>query len=695
MENSKKRTLEEQPEASDTGTEKDEATKTKKAKRPQFLENVPSSEHYHVSWMHADIVTAVVASMKHGYVASASRDGVVKFWKRLPVHQPPHDNTPGNDSNYSSLQKKKKEMPPCLEFAKSYTAHAGPVRAMAMDVAGDNVASVGSDGLVKFYDVSTFDVSSYHQTDLDLGTSACWLPSSNQLLAVSAANSGAIYVFSADSGLVQTLTLHGSNLVTSLVCNPVHHCVLSSDQKGILELWDATPSAGSSGSVGEEAGDDPVNNTSVEVGSPLQASRHGVEYSSKMNTDLYILLRKKTFVIAAAITPSGDTYALYCADHKVRLLNHASGKILVTYDESLQVYDKAFSKASYGLDSIEYGRRAAVEREIAQESALFSVGLTTETSNHRSATTPQRISIQFDPSGRYLLIPTLMGIKCLDWKRHKMIFLVGKADASQVRFSSVCLAWGDAKVNKQLQLARGQGGTAAMDESGDGQPFNDTLLLAAAYNQRRIYVFSHLDPISVDTQLGSGDDWTQKREVWNEAPTAQDTLYRSHHKKAGADAATQEVTKAALRTTLGDIHIELFPQHVPKTIENFVGHSRSGYYDNVIFHRVIKGFMIQTGDPLGDGTGGESIWGGEFEDEFVPGLRHDRPFTVSMANAGPGTNGSQFFITTVPTPWLDTKHTVFGRVVKGMDVCTLIENAKTDDLDKPLDDILIQNIDLA
>jgi len=104
--------------------------------------------------------------------------------------------------------------------------------------------------------------------------------------------------------------------------------------------------------------------------------------------------------------------------------------------------------------------------------------------------------------------------------------------------------------------------------------------------------------------------------------------------------------------------------------------------------------MLQTGDPLGDGTGGESIWGGEFEDEFVPGLRHDRPFTVSMANAGANTNGSQFFITTVPTPWLDNKHTVFGRVIKGTDVCTMIENARTDHLDKPFDEIRIQNIDL-
>ena len=109
------------------------------------------------------------------------------------------------------------------------------------------------------------------------------------------------------------------------------------------------------------------------------------------------------------------------------------------------------------------------------------------------------------------------------------------------------------------------------------------------------------------------------------------------------------LTATSTFTTLGSGQIKLFPEYAPMAVENFATHARNGYYSNHIFHRVIAGFMIQTGDPNGDGTGGSSIWGGEFKDEFHHNLRHDRPYTVSMANAGPNTNGSQFFITVVPT----------------------------------------------
>merc|ERR1712039_988835 len=133
----------------------------------------------------------------------------------------------------------------------------------------------------------------------------------------------------------------------------------------------------------------------------------------------------------------------------------------------------------------------------------------------------------------------------------------------------------------------------------------------------------------------------------------------------------------------GDIVVKLFFQECPKSVENFTVHSKNGYYDNTIFHRVIQGFMIQTGDPQGDGTGGESMWGEEFEDEFHRSLKHDRAGTVSMANAGPNTNGSQFFITTVTTPWLNNKHTIFGRVTRGLNVVMKIQDQKANKLGEP------------
>lgn len=122
---------------------------------------------------------------------------------------------------------------------------------------------------------------------------------------------------------------------------------------------------------------------------------------------------------------------------------------------------------------------------------------------------------------------------------------------------------------------------------------------------------------------------------------------------------------ATLSTDKGDIVLELFADKVPVTVNNFVFLAREGFYDGTIFHRVISGFMAQGGDPTGTGRGGP---GYRFADEFLPSLKHDKPGILSMANAGPGTNGSQFFITHVPTPHLNNKHSVFGQVVSGMDV---------------------------
>lgn len=139
-----------------------------------------------------------------------------------------------------------------------------------------------------------------------------------------------------------------------------------------------------------------------------------------------------------------------------------------------------------------------------------------------------------------------------------------------------------------------------------------------------------------------------------------------------------------METTQGTIEIKLMPEVAPKTCENFMKLSEKKYYDGIIFHRIIKEFMIQGGDPTGTGTGGESIWGKDFKDEFSKSVNFDEPYLLAMANRGPDTNGSQFFITTVETPWLNQKHTIFGKVIKGEDVVKKLEGVETTMQDKPV-----------
>ncbi|MET3576933.1 peptidyl-prolyl cis-trans isomerase B (cyclophilin B) [Bhargavaea ullalensis] len=186
------------------------------------------------------------------------------------------------------------------------------------------------------------------------------------------------------------------------------------------------------------------------------------------------------------------------------------------------------------------------------------------------------------------------------------------------------------------------------------------------------------------------------------------------------EVAEQEAL-AVIHTNHGPIKVKLFREQAPKTVENFLTHAENGYYDGIIFHRVIKDFMIQGGDPTGTGMGGESIYGSTFEDEFSPELFNLRG-ALSMANAGPGTNGSQFFIVQMKntpadmvsqlegagfpadiieaykqnggTPWLDQRHTVFGQVIEGMDVVDQIASVKVGAQDKPAEDVVIESIEI-
>lgn len=219
---------------------------------------------------------------------------------------------------------------------------------------------------------------------------------------------------------------------------------------------------------------------------------------------------------------------------------------------------------------------------------------------------------------------------------------------------------------------------------------------------------------------------TNKNETQDTNENTQNESTNGDYMKLNQVAGYQEGNiKAKIVTNKGEIELILFPNIAPKAVENFVTHAKNGYYEGIIFHRVIEGFMIQGGDPTGTGTGGESIWGEDFEDEFDMNYRHFQG-ALSMANAGPGTNGSQFFIVTagtdnVPnsmisqmndlgeeggfpptvvegyknlggTPHLDGRHTVFGQVVNGLDVAINISKVDRDDNDKPFEDVVIEKI---
>jgi peptidylprolyl isomerase domain and WD repeat-containing protein 1 len=540
----------------------DEANAKKRPRNapPRILEEIPTSAHYQVSFMHRAVVSHVTTSLKHGYIITACRDGIVKFWKRTATN--PDDVA----AAAPKFKQAKDETPstPCLEFVKSFTAHVGPVAALCIDSANDTVASIGKDdGFIKLYDVSTFDATAMVKTSLtsSMGAAACFLcdASKDLLLGLSDSSNGKIYIYSiATLSLIQTLTLH-SKPVTAMAYNSKHNCCVSADEQGVLEVWDCTSGSNSQHSKeGEEA----------VVGATCSMARNQMEYASKLDTDLYALAKKNTH--ALCISMSTNYFVVYGADHKVRVYHLSTGKVAVRYDERLEMYEGKFS--TYGMDSIEYGKRAATEREMM---------------DHQQQQTMLGMShlVEMDPSERYLLIVTMVGIKLIEWKKNKMVKIIGKSDASQLRFLSFSLCLGDAKTNQQMLLARSSGSSIAVEDKKKAQ---DAILVALSYQQRRFYVFSHVDPLQDQHEKESADKTIVARDIWNEPPSAQDRLLGSEggHRSGGASHAAA-FAKAILRTTMGDIHIKLFAE-VPKTLENFCGHARSGYYDNVIFHRVIQ-----------------------------------------------------------------------------------------------------------
>jgi peptidylprolyl isomerase domain and WD repeat-containing protein 1 len=305
------------------------------------------------------------------------------------------------------------------------------------------------------------------------------------------------------------------------------------------------------------------------------------------------------------------------------------------------------------LEDMEFGRRLALERDI-------------DTAAQRN-----RPNVIFDETGHFIMYGSLHGIKVLNTFTNRVVRVFGMDEP--LRSLNLALYQGAPMKKGVVTVSMAASSNPLLAEA----EARDPILFSTAVGKPRFYMYTNTAPQS-----------KASRDIQNEKPLQLGGGVVGGGAAAGSTTALP--TAATLHTSLGDIKLRLFPSAAPKAVENFITHGRNGYYNGTIFHRVIRKFMIQGGDPLGDGTGGESIWGKEFEDEFSS-LKHDKPYTLSMANAGPNTNGSQFFITTERTPWLDGKHTIFGRAVGGLEVIHKIENVRVWK-ERPEEDVKIVNI---
>ncbi|KAL9038390.1 MAG: hypothetical protein Q9180_003166 [Flavoplaca navasiana] len=518
-----------------------------------------------------------------------------------------------------------------IEAVKEFKAHVGEIKSVSVSQDGRSYATAGADKTIKIFDVITFDLLAIIQLE-SVPRSICYVHrrgASMPLLAVSEDVGHAISIYDGRGEAQGPL-----HTISSLHRSPVTAMAYNNE-------YACAVSADESGMM--------------EYWSPETAyEKPKSVWEYKSSTDLFSFKKAKSKPTSIVMSPNGATFATFSfPDRQVRIFDFTTGKLLRSYDESIvTITDMQQAGTSLQtLDNVEFGRRLAVEREI------------------ENMAVPNKINVIFDESSNFIMYGSIMGVKVINTFTNRVIRVYGKDEP--FRALNLAIYQGQPQKKGVVTVSMAASANPLLQEAEERDP----MLVATGSGKVRFYIFTNDEEITKST-----------RDVQNEKPKHLNARHQLEAKPAESGSA------AIIHTTYGDIHIRLFPEAAPKAVENFVTHSKNGYYNSTKFHRIIKKFMIQCGDPLGDGTGGESIWGKEFEDEFST-LKHDKPYTVSMANAGPNTNGSQFFITTEKTPWLDNKHTIFGRAVQGLDVVHRIENTKVYK-EKPEEDIKIVNIDV-
>eukprot|EP01080_Neovahlkampfia_damariscottae_P001287 gene1287-11372_t len=536
-----------------------------------------------------------------------------------------------------------------IEFVKQYKAHLSKFNDIKFSSDGQLLCTCSNDKTIKVFDVINFDMINMITLDYEPELIELIHPkdSPNPRICVVEKNNFHIYNPKEDGNEIQSFKKHTSTIKV-IKYNPKYDTVISIDEKGFIEYWNT---------------DDfkfPKN----------------VKFKLKSMTNLFEFVECKTYPTSLEFNNDCSMFVCMSKDKFVRVFQYESGKLYRKYDETNEnaLRNQELKIEELLLDNQDFLRRMTIEEAV-------------DNSNSKS-------NAVFDESGTIIIYPTYMGIKYINLKNNQIEKLVGKFEHTE-RFLQISLSQ-DKIIMTQDQLAKlEKKRKKAIDFSGVENSTEiislykivdyDPTLFCCAFSKKRFYLFTKREPDESEVyEKGQG------RDVFNEKPTKEDTTKIMPLPKAKLGK------RAVIHTDFGDIFFKLYPEYAPKTVENFTVHSQNGYYNNLIFHRVIKGFMIQTGDPKGDGTGGTSIWGRDFEDEFDPNLRFEQPGVLAMANSSsPNSNGSQFFITTTVTKWLNDKHTIFGEVIKGIDVVQLIENVEVDKTDKPKkQEIKIINVEI-
>ena len=521
-----------------------------------------------------------------------------------------------------------------VESVKEFKAHVGEIKSVSVSQDGRSFATAGADKTVKIFDIVTFDLLSILQTE-KVPRCICWVNrkgASLPLLAVAFEESNDIEIYDG-RGEEQT---------------PMH--TISKLHRGAVRAiafngeYDCAISADDNGMI--------------EYWRPGSYEKPDNVFKFKSSTDLFEFKKAKSVPSSITISRSGQRFATFSfPDRKVRVFEFATGKLYRTYDESISTINEMqqAGTALHKLEDVEFGRRLATERDVENPGSQ------------------SRINVIFDESSNFILYGSLYGTKVINILTNRVVKTYGDNEPFRPLHITLYQGAPERKTLTTFEMAASSNPLLQEAES------RDPMLVSTGHGKPRFYMFTNQTDISKSS-----------RDIQNEKPRNLNATDAQPVKSVKETLPTQ----AIMHTSMGDITLRLFPLSAPKAVENFTTHARTGYYNATIFHRVIKKFMIQGGDPLGDGTGGESIWGKEFEDEFSASLKHDQPFTLSMANAGPNTNGSQFFITTERCTWLDGKHTVFGRATAGLDVVKKIEGVRVWK-EKPEEPIKIMSISVG